>query len=287
MKILVLGASGMAGHTIGLYFKEQGHIVHGLSTEPVDFLDRFYICDATDKYLLSAILSQGSFDCVINCIGILDQVAEKKKGLAIYLNGYLPHFIAEQLIHTNTKLVHLSTDSVFSGDKGIYIENSETDGKSHYDRTKALGEIIDDKNLTLRNSIIGPDMKEQGIGMFNWFMKQTGNIEGLQRAKWTGVTTLTLAEAIEQAIKQNLTGLYNLVNNEFISKVNLLRLLNKHMKNDELEITASFAPAPDKSLINTRNDFDFEVPSYEDMILKMKEWIQKHKSFYPHYFCEA
>jgi len=287
MKVLVLGARGMAGHTIALYFKESGHETHGLDTEFGDFLDKFFVCDVTEKYLLTAILSQGNYDCVINCIGILNQAAEDNKGLAIYLNSYLPHFLAEQLKNTKTKLIHMSTDCVFLGDKGIYIENSFPDGKTYYDRTKALGEIDDGKNLTFRNAIIGPDMNELGIGLFNWFMKQTGNLQGFQRAKWTGVTTLTLAKAMERAIEKDLTGLYNLVNNESISKCDLLRLLNKHMKKDKLEITPTYGPAPDRSLINTRDDFDFEVPGYEDMIIEMKEWIMRHRTFYLHYLLEV
>ena len=287
MKILVLGASGMAGHTIGLYFKEQGHETHGLSTEPIDFLDRFFVCDAMEKYLLTAIITQGSYDCVINCIGILNQAAEDNKGQAVYLNSYLPHFLVDLLKHSKTKLIHMSTDCVFLGDKGIYIENSFPDGRTYYDRTKALGEINDDKNLTMRNSIVGADINEQGIGLLNWFMKQTGDLEGNQRAKWTGVTTLTLARAMEAAIEQDLTGLYNLSNNKTTNKYSLLCLFNKYMKNGRLKIEAKFKPAPDRSLINTRDDFDFDVPGYEYMIMEMKEWIFRHRELYPHYSLEV
>ena len=284
MKVLVLGANGMAGHTIALYLQQRDHEPHGLDIAPIDFVDRFFSCDVTEKYLLTAILKQGDYDCVINCIGILNQAAEDDKGLAIYLNSYLPHFLADQLKNTRTKLIHMSTDCVFSGEQSLYVENSVPDGKSYYDRTKALGEINDDKNLTFRNSVVGPDMHENGIGLFNWFMKQTGDLQGYQKAIWTGVTTLTLAKAIEKAAEQNLCGLYHLVNNELINKLELLRLFNKHMKNDKLEITPSFEAAADKSLTNTRSDFDFEVPGYEDMIIEMKEWIMRNREFYPHYF---
>lgn len=137
--------------------------------------------------------------------------------------------------------------------------------------------------MTFRNSVVGPDIHENGIGLFNWFMKQNGNLQGYQKAIWTGVTTLTLAKAIEQAAAQNLTGLYHLVNNELINKLELLRLFNKHFKSSKLEIAPSFEAAADKSLTNTRSDFDFEVPSYEDMIIQMKEWIVRHRTLYPHY----
>ena len=101
----------------------------------------------------------------------------------------------------------MSTDCVFSGKTGGYDESSLRDGETFYDRSKALGELENQKDLTFRNSIIGPDLNEEGIGLFNWFMKQTGEINGYTKAMWTGVTTLTLAKAMESAVQQGLTGL--------------------------------------------------------------------------------
>ena len=98
---------------------------------------------------------------------------------------------------------------------------------------------MDDKILTFRNSIIGPDLMKEGIGLFNWFMKQTGKIEGYTGAIWTGVTTLTLAKAMEAAIRQNLCGLYNLVNNTSISMFELLSLFNMYCKLCPVSITPS------------------------------------------------
>jgi len=178
----------------------------------------------------------------------------------------------------------MSTDCVFSGRTGGYIETSFRDGESFYDRTKALGELENEKDLTFRNSIIGPDKREKGIGLFNWFMKQEVQIYGFTKAIWTGVTTITLAKAMEQALKENLTGLYNLVNNETISKYELLKLFNRFMKNDEIKILPNDNLSLNKSLVNTRTDFTFKVPGYDIMIAEMKEWIENHEELYPHYF---
>lgn len=286
MKILVLGVGGMAGHCIGRYFKEQGYETHGLSKSPIDFLDAAFICDVCDRNRLASILISGNYDCVINCIGLLNEAANSHKAAAIYLNSYLPHFIVNILEGTKTKLIQMSTDCVFSGEKGGYIETDFADGRSYYDRTKALGEVTDKKNLTFRNSIIGPDINENGIGLFNWFMKQNVKLQGYRSVIWTGVTTLTLAQAMEQAIKEKLTGVYNLVNNKTINKFELLSLFNKHMKASRLKITPSNKVVCDKSLINTRDDFSFVVPGYEEMIIEMKKWIYSHKNLYPHYFLE-
>lgn len=283
MKFLILGATGMAGHTIAIYLQEQGHDVTAFSK------NKFPYCkningDATDKYLLRDVLIKNNYDVVVNCIGVLNTDCDREPSRAVYLNSYLPHFLADTLQNTSTKLIHMSTDCVFSGKLGSYDENSFKDGETFYDRTKALGEVVDSKNLTFRNSIIGPDIKENGIGLFNWFMKQNGTINGYTKAIWTGVTTLTLAKAMEKAATENLTGLYNLVNNDIITKFDLLKLFNKHMKSSSLTIEPSESVNLNKSLINTRKDFSFIVPSYEDMVIEMKEWIYNHKEVYPHYF---
>ena len=178
----------------------------------------------------------------------------------------------------------MSTDCVFAGNSGPYSESSLKDGRTFYDRTKALGEINNNNNLTFRNSIIGPDMKSNGIGLFNWFMKQDSDIIGYNKAIWTGVTTLTLAKAMEKAIADDLSGLYNLVNNSSISKYQLLKLFNNEFKNGEINIIKDENFVLDKSLINTRIDLNFKVPSYEEMILEMKDWIFMNKHYYPHYF---
>lgn len=283
MKVLVLGGTGMAGHIISMYFKEAGHDVTAFSRSKVEYCNNIN-GDITYFQNLKKIIIEGQYDAVINAIGILNQDAENNKSNAVLLNSYLPHFLSDTTKDMKTKIIHMSTDCVFSGKTGGYSETSFRDGETFYDRSKALGELENNKDLTFRNSIIGPDMSERGIGLFNWFMKQEGEINGFTKAIWTGVTTLTLAKAMEQALKENLTGLYNLVNNETISKYELLNLFNKYMKNNEIEILPSDNLSLDKSLINNRTDFSFEVPSYETMVAEMKEWIDSHSEFYPHYF---
>lgn len=283
MKLLVLGGTGMAGHTISIYFKEAGYDVTALSRREVDYCKNIKK-DITDFESLKKIITEGKYDAIINTIGILNQNAEDNKSSAIILNSYLPHFLCDITKNMETRIIHMSTDCVFSGKTGGYTENSFRDGESFYDRTKALGELENDKDLTFRNSVIGPDINKNGIGLFNWFMKQEGQVYGFTKAIWTGVTTLTLAKAMEQALKEQLTGIYNLVNNETINKYELLKLFNKYMKENKIEILPSDKVSLDKSLINNRTDFSFKVPSYDTMIAEMKEWIYTHKELYPHYF---
>lgn len=282
-KILVMGAAGMAGHIIALYFKERGYDVTGFARRDIPYCP----CikgDARNAAAVEAAVANGWYDAVINCIGVLNQFAEADKASTVYLNGFLPHYLADLSRKYGFKLLHMSTDCVFAGNGGPYTEESFPDGRSFYDRTKAIGEVNDHTNLTFRNSIVGPDPNEKGIGLFNWFMKQQGSISGYTGAIWTGVTTLTLAKAMEQALNENLTGLYNLVNNDSISKYDLLQLFNKYFRNGEIEILPSDKLQLDKTLHRLRNDFSFVVPSYEQQVAEMRDWVYSHKDIYPHYF---
>ncbi|OBZ11228.1 sugar nucleotide-binding protein [Bacillus sp. FJAT-26390] len=282
MKFLVLGATGMAGHTISIYLKERDHQVVAFSKRPFKYCENI-IGDAFDLPLLKSLLDNGNFDAVINCIGILNNNAEENKKDAVFLNSYLPHYLSSITKEMKTRVIHMSTDCVFSGKNGKYAEESLRDGETFYDRSKALGELENTKDVTFRNSIIGPDRNENGIGLFNWFMKQSGEISGYNKAIWTGVTTLTLAKAMEKAMYENLTGLYNLVNNETINKFELLVLFNTYFKENTLSININDRVVVDKSLVNNRTDFKFVIPSYEEMVIEMKEWIVSHQDLYPHY----
>ena len=273
----------MAGHLISLYFKEKGHEVVGFARQQSDLLNCTIIGDAADMSLIKETIDEGNYDAIINCIGLLNQFAEQNKAMAILLNGYLPHYLTEITKDTQTKIIHMSTDCVFAGNDGPYYEDAFPNGASFYDRSKAIGEINTEKDLTFRNSIVGPDIKPSGIGLFNWFMKQEGEIEGYTGAIWTGVTTYTLAKAMEYALKENLTGLYNLVNNESINKYDLLVLFNKYFRAGKVKISASGKVQLDKSLRRKREDFSFVVPSYEQQVKEMREWVDAHPLLYSHY----
>ncbi len=283
MRILILGAGGMAGHTAAIYLKEKGHSVVGFSRKPVDYCENI-VGDALDRDAVSEAILKEDFDAVINCIGVLNTDVDKNLADGIFLNSYLPNFIVHCLKDKRTKLIHLSTDCVFSGKDGSYNEDSFKDSDSFYGLTKSLGEINDDKNLTIRTSIIGPDRNRGGSGLLNWFLNQASPVSGFVSAIWTGVSTITLAKAFERAIEENLCGIYHLVNNETISKYKLLKLFNDNIKKEKIEILPSDLIHVDKSLKNNRNDFDFIVPSYEQMIKDTSEWILTHKGLYLHYF---
>lgn len=283
MKFLILGCNGMAGHIISLYLTEQGHDVTGFARTKSAYVPTI-VGDASDSELLKGVLAAGKYDAVINAIGLLNQFAENNHSAAALLNGYLPHFLAAATEGMSTQVIHMSTDCVFSGKDGQYTETSLPDGITFYDRSKAMGELNDGKNLTLRNSIVGPDIKASGIGLLNWFMQQPGpSVNGFIGAIWTGQTTLQLAKTMEEAAKQRAHGLINAVPSESITKYELLKLFNKHLRGNSLVIYPVDGVTADKSLIRTNFEFDYMVPDYETMVSDMADWMRAHRSLYPHY----
>lgn len=282
MKFFICGCNGMAGHTISLYLQEQGHEVYGFDLRESKFIKSF-ACNAFDTATLERVIKGGKYDTVINCIGVLNQFAENNHALAAYLNSYFPHFLAKTTEGTDTQVIHMSTDCVFSGKKGRYTEADFRDGETFYDRSKALGELEDDKNITLRNSIVGPDINPNGIGLLNWFLHQEGEINGYTKAIWTGQTTLQLAKTMEQAAKEKAHGLYNAVPDYGISKYELCKHFNHYFRNDALIIHPVDGVNADKSLKRTRFEFSYLIPDYEVMVEELAEWVKTHKKMYPHY----
>ena len=284
-KVLVLGAGGMAGHVITTAFKKLPD-AYGVVTvsRTKSAVSADILLDVTDLPALRVMVEEHKPDIIINCIGVLNQSAESDPANAILVNSYLPHYLEALTKDSNTRLIHISTDCVFSGKKGGYTETDLKDGPGYYAQTKALGEVLNEKDTTIRTSIIGPELNTTGIGLFNWFAKQEGEIKGYSQAFWTGVTTLELAKAIITILEKNITGLYHLVNNEKIDKFSLLNIFLKAFPCSKVTgINAFDDYKTDKSLINTRRDISLAVPAYVTMIAEMKIWIAEHKELYPHY----
>ncbi|MEI2325691.1 dTDP-4-dehydrorhamnose reductase family protein [Priestia megaterium] len=273
MKILILGGKGMAGHVITRYFqqKPEYHVFY-TSRDPED-KDGIYV-DITNLTKLEEVIESIKPDITINCIGILNEHATNNNKLAFQVNSLLPHQLVKLMERCQGKLIHISTDCVFSGNKGDYTESDIPDGTSVYAQSKQLGEIISDNHLTIRTSIIGPELKEDGIGLFLWFMQQTGVIKGYEKVWWNGVTTLELAKAIEVMIKQNVTGLYHLGSKEKISKFELLRIIQEIFEKNNVKIIPDSHIVLDRTIKSTRTDVEYTIPSYKHMLLELKDWMQ-------------
>jgi len=280
-KVLVIGSTGMLGHQVVNHLEKFNDLI----VDDISYRNKLrkstIIVDAMDKQVLKEAIVQLKPNFIINCVGILIK-GSIDMGASIYLNAYLPHQLKEISKTINAKLIHISTDCVFSGKDGQYIETDYRDGIGTYAQTKILGELIDEHNLTLRTSIIGPELKRNGEGLFHWFMNQSSNISGYTKAIWSGVTTLELAKFIKWSIDNDITGLYHVTNNSSIDKFSLLELFKKYTKKD-VHIEPDDKVSIDKSFVDTRLLRDFEIPSYDQMISDLVEFIIKNKSLYSHY----
>ena len=284
MKFLVLGCNGMAGHLISLYLKERGYDVTGFARRKSQFVNTV-VGDARDSRLIANCINEGNYSTVVNCIGMLNYNAENDHEAAAYLNGYFPHFLEKITRNSETQIIQISTDCIFSGNRGGYVESDIPDGKFFYDRSKAFGELNNSKDITFRMSIVGPDMNKEGIGLINWFMQQEGYVKGYKNAMWTGLTTLELAKVIEKAAIQRAHGLYNMVPDEKISKFDMLILFNRYLRINPIDIEPEANFRVDKSLIRTVFEpFSYEVPGYTQQIKELAEWMTVHKTLYPHYY---
>lgn len=281
MKVLIIDSGGMVGHVVALYFKEQGHEVNGYNETPSEIVNTI-VGSLYDTHLLTKTIKNGKYNAIVNCSAVINQNAEDDKATAAYVNAYIPHFLESITAGTETVLVHRSTDCVFSGEKGSYTVEDPPDADSFYARTKAVGEVINDKDITIRTSLIGPEYIKDGTGLFNWFINQSGDVKGFTNAIWTGLTTIEFAREIEKLLTEQAHGLFQLVPNRALGKYDLLLLFNKYFPGDRKVIRIDNRRV-DKSLVQTTNGYNLQIPDYEPMIKEMDSWIDNHKELYTFY----
>ena len=282
-KVLILGSSGLIGHQVYNYLKDNSDF----SLSNISYRRKLN----NETILLDARNEQNFFDhirriqpnYIVNCIGVLISEAKQDSESAIFLNAHLPHRLEELANKINAKLIHMSTDCVFSGNKkSPYLETDERDGEGVYAKTKALGEVISENHLTIRTSVVGPEIINGSESLFHWFMNQTNSIKGYTKAIWSGVTTIEIAKAVKWSIDNEITGLYHITNNHSISKNNLLQLFKKYTHKD-IEIIPIDGNETNKSFIDTRKLIDYEIPSYEQMISDLVQLIANNRTLYSHY----
>jgi dTDP-4-dehydrorhamnose reductase len=234
LKILVLGATGMMGHVMLRYFAQNpGYSIAGMarSARGVQLLPEALrgqlVCASTiESDSLLQLFDRVRPEVVVNCIGVVKQVPEADDPLAVIpVNSLLPHRLLGVCKLTGARLIHFSTDCVFSGAKGMYRENDGADATDLYGRSKLLGELNDPQAVTLRVSIIGPEL-DGAQGLLGWFLAQRGRAKGFTRAVFSGLTTVELARVLQDFVlpRPELHGVMH-VAAEPITKYELLRLI--------------------------------------------------------------
>ena len=282
-KVLVLGNKGMLGHVLYETFLANGYAekfeILGINRSDDQRDKKSYRLNVLNLDELEQFIKNKEPKYVINCIGSLVEASINKPSLAIQTNSLLPHFLNEISEKYNFKLIHISTDCVFDGKKGMYKESDRKTETNYYGLTKNLGEINNSRNLTIRTSIIGPELKSKPTGLFDWIMSQKGKtINGYSIAIWSGLTTVELSKFIIWSLDKDITGIIHATNSIGVSKYDLVKLTDKIfdlniklLKNKDYKI--------DKTLLNTNiNNYNF--PSYIKMIEEMKDWIDNNNNMY-------
>ena len=189
MKIMILGSTGMIGHKIHQVLScNRALSLFNISKSPLNH--ETMILDFRNLDELQSVILKIKPDIVVNAAGILIEESELRPLEAVHLNAALPLTLNDLSKKLKFKLIHISTDCVFSGNSGPYSVSDIKDANNIYGRTKALGEVHEKSNLTIRTSVIGPDLKSDGKELFSWFMNQSGSVNGFCRSIWSGVTTL-------------------------------------------------------------------------------------------------
>lgn len=277
MRVLILGGDGMLGHQLLRYFKEQHdvRVTVRLNHEAYEAYGLFEggstFCgiDARRTDDVAQVIADFRPEAVVNAVGIVKQRSEAKEVIpSLEINSLLPHRLALVCQTVGARLVHLSTDCVFSGRKGNYCETDYSDADDLYGRTKFLGEVSESHCLTLRTSMIGPELSRK-TGLLEWFLAQRGQtVKGFTKAIFSGFPTSELARIVERVLVEVPTvhGVYH-VAAQPISKYDLLTLIRDRLR-VPITIERDSTFECDRSLDASRfhRDTGYSPPPWDVMI---------------------
>ena len=279
MKILIVGAAGMLGYTLlHALAAFNAHEIHGTirakAQGPLSLLAGVTLHEHIDVHNLDCIRGVAVEvlpDVIINCVGIIKQLDTSKSHLAtISLNALLPHQLADIASSVGAKLIHFSTDCVFSGLRGNYSDNDVHDATDLYGKSKSLGEVAYTPHLTLRTSIIGHELASQH-SLVDWFLSQRDTVRGFSKAIFSGLPTIEVARVLQEFVLPHpaLTGVYNL-GVAPIDKNSLL-LLIKDQYGSPARITPYADFVIDRSLDSNsfREATGYKAPEWPELIAAM------------------
>lgn len=277
----------MLGHRLFLQLR-QGHDVRVTLRRDAQAYAELGLFGASEAFFgvdarassVQTVLEDFRPDAVVNCVGIVKQIAEAHESVpSIEVNALLPHRLAAMCAKLSARVIHLSTDCVFSGDKGMYSESDVPDARDLYGRTKLLGELCSEGCLTVRTSIIGRELRRK-TGLLEWLLAQNGkSIRGFRHAIFSGFSTIELSRIIERILVAypDAHGMYH-VSSAPITKFDLLMLLK-----DELKLDVDIQPDDtfhcDRSLDSTRfrEHFGYTPPTWEAMAAEIAKAGEAHR----------
>ena len=280
MKILILGGDGMIGHKMDQVLSVQNHEIvisirekKDLTLKSISSKSKVFFNDFLKDNILDFLVKVNP-DVIINAIGVtIRRGSTKNISDTIYLNSFFPHQLSNWAVAFKKRLIHFSTDCVFSGSEGSYLEDTTPDALDYYGKTKGLGEVNSKSSLTIRSSMIGPELFNK-TELFEWIINnKEKEINGFSRVMYSGVTTVYMAKLVADLIDnhKNLSGIYNVASKP-ISKFELLRLIND---NFDLGLIIN----DDKTVISNKTlnaskiekEIGLQTPSWDELIFELKK----------------
>jgi dTDP-4-dehydrorhamnose reductase len=279
MKFLVLGATGMLGHSVANTLIGNGHSVSVTYRSSISHPDWKSLLSSSAGQLefnpmvhswgpLVRLMLDGKFDCVINCIGVIKPFIDLDKAASVNVNSAFPHKLASICLGIQTRLIHITTDCVFSGRKGGYLETDIHDETDFYGRSKSLGEPSGSNVMTLRTSIIGKEI-HKNASLISWAMSEAGKeVKGFDNHFWNGVTTQQFAKVCESILLNGAweAATHHIFSPKPVSKWELLNLLNDRFSLN-LTVKKTSTQRIDRTLSTlTGLSHRLGIPSIQDQI---------------------
>jgi dTDP-4-dehydrorhamnose reductase len=275
MKIAIIGVTGMVGHVLFHELRRKNMDVIGIGRRKIESdiinLDLYNEWDQVKR-----LLQNSKFDIIFNCSAILINESNINKLQAVYINSFLPHLLADLLKDTNTKVIHLSTGGVFSGNDDFYFEDSYLSPSTYYGITKAAGEFYNDKDLVIRSDFWGPDNKRDGTGLFNWFLNQDGTVAAYTNVFFNGISNVELARIVLDMT--NYTGLVHIGTSKENSKYNFLGKI-KDVFNLENITLLQDNTIKKKVYLKSRRTTPY-INDYYTMIKDVYKYLMINKDYY-------
>ena len=288
MRILILGGNGMLGHQLFKHLAED-HEVKVTLRQDLSVYEKFNLFHPDNSFnginvrsadQLIEVLGEFQPQAIVNAVGIIKQRPSARESIpSLEINSLFPHRLAILCNNIGARMIHLSTDCVFSGKKGNYREDDPSDALDLYGKSKYLGEVNEQYCITLRTSVIGRELSRKK-SLLEWFLAQKRSIKGFKKAIFSGFTTQELSRIIEMILTQHpyTSGIYH-VSSDPISKFDLLSLIKEGL-NLPVEIIPDKSFVCDRSLDSSkfRQEFSYNPPTWEEMVSELCEDIRfSHK----------